>query len=109
MLMDNTTVKRSLLKYLEEIRNFAMLQTSARVQKTIQGNENLNAFSAGYGTLLKKANDIGAPIIATHINEHELVHDETGITVNNGAFMVYERFVHVYYTIFINKILSIRI
>ena len=36
--------------------------------------------------------NIGLPIIATHINEDQLLHDDSGITFNNGAFMVYERF-----------------
>ena len=125
LLMDNVETKKKLLKYLEEIRSFAMLQTAKSKQESIASllsspDQQPNAFSVGYGMvfhflsvfllcfvfvsrrvlffcfkLLKKAHDIGTPIIATHINEDELVHDETGITTNNGAFMVYERFVYL--------------
>jgi len=43
--------------------------------------------------LMKKNYGIGVPIIATYIDEDQLNHDNSGITFNNGAFMVYERLV----------------
>ena len=41
--------------------------------------------------LFKSSTDVGVPILVPVINENELVHDNTGLTINNGAFMVYER------------------
>jgi hypothetical protein len=49
--------------------------------------------SVGFGSLYKTINDLGVPIVVPVISESELEHDNLGLTINNGAFMVYEGFV----------------
>ena len=59
LLMDNAETKKKLLKYLEEIRSFAMLQTSKSSQHQSPASlmtsldERPSAFSVGYGLVIK--------------------------------------------------------
>ena len=50
-----------------------------------------NPQSVGFGTICEKSNKYGLPTVVPVIPESELDHDSFGLTVNNGAFMVFER------------------
>lgn len=98
MHQPNANLRRNMLAFIEEAR-FKTLQTTTKLSAADSFTFNVNPkstdqlvnpCSVGFGTLYKSVNEIGVPVVLPAVNESQLVHDEMGPTLANGAFMVYE-------------------